>query len=240
MFGDKRPALLCCLFHASRHADSTHLVLHLQCTGGALCPSQSRSRFPWRNGACHTSVHHFCEQRPACFSRLPCSVILLLVITNPIGVLLCAYAWYSMLKRCATLDAASVVSSQAVSDLRLAIRSAVGFLVMPTKLAKRLYSPVPNWQNQRQKSPIPCSATWLMAQASASSKKLASNRNNIRRRQAITALVQVASVQTLVRRLNTYNWRPESQSWWGHHAVAGSWERCLAHYKDAKVGVTAT
>lgn len=54
--------------------------------------------------------------------------------------------------------------------------------------------------------------------------------------------VQVASVQTLVRRLNTYNWKPDliivDEA---HHAVAGSWERCLAHYKSAKViGVTAT
>ena len=54
--------------------------------------------------------------------------------------------------------------------------------------------------------------------------------------------VQVASVQTLVRRLHSSNWTPDliivDEA---HHAVAGSWDKILAHYNDAKVlGVTAT
>jgi len=54
--------------------------------------------------------------------------------------------------------------------------------------------------------------------------------------------VQVASVQTLVRRLATINWKPcliiidEA-----HHAVAGSWSKILDHWPDAlRLGVTAT
>lgn len=55
--------------------------------------------------------------------------------------------------------------------------------------------------------------------------------------------VQVASVQTLVRRLSLMRWRP---TWIvvdeAHHAVTGStWGKVLAHFSDAKVlGVTAT
>jgi len=54
--------------------------------------------------------------------------------------------------------------------------------------------------------------------------------------------VQVASVQTLVRRLATISWQPcliiidEA-----HHAVAGSWSRILSHWLAAlRLGVTAT
>jgi len=54
--------------------------------------------------------------------------------------------------------------------------------------------------------------------------------------------VQVASVQTLARRLRTVPVDPDliiiDEA---HHAVAGSWDKILLHYKDAKVvGVTAT
>jgi superfamily II DNA or RNA helicase len=54
--------------------------------------------------------------------------------------------------------------------------------------------------------------------------------------------VQVASVQTLVRRLATINWQPclviidEA-----HHAAAGSWSKILDHWPSAlRLGVTAT
>jgi DNA repair protein RadD len=54
--------------------------------------------------------------------------------------------------------------------------------------------------------------------------------------------VQVASVQTLVRRLATINWEPclviidEA-----HHAAAGSWSSILSHWPGAlRLGVTAT
>ena len=54
--------------------------------------------------------------------------------------------------------------------------------------------------------------------------------------------VQVASVQTLIRRLNSESFTPDliiiDEA---HHAVAGSWDKILLYYKDAKVvGVTAT
>ncbi len=54
--------------------------------------------------------------------------------------------------------------------------------------------------------------------------------------------VQVASVQTLVRRMHKLPWRPDliiiDEA---HHAVAGSWRRVLAYYPEARVlGVTAT
>lgn len=55
-------------------------------------------------------------------------------------------------------------------------------------------------------------------------------------------LVQVASVQTLVRRLQRINTPPDliviDEA---HHATAGSWGRVLAHWPDAlRLGVTAT
>lgn len=55
-------------------------------------------------------------------------------------------------------------------------------------------------------------------------------------------LVQVASVQTLVRRLGGIQWAPDliviDEA---HHAVAGSWSTTLAHWPQAlRLGVTAT
>lgn len=54
--------------------------------------------------------------------------------------------------------------------------------------------------------------------------------------------VQVASVQTLVRRLARMTWQPSlviiDEA---HHAAAGSWRRILDHWPDAyRLGVTAT
>jgi len=56
------------------------------------------------------------------------------------------------------------------------------------------------------------------------------------------SLVQVCSVQTLVRRLETVTSAPDlliiDEA---HHAVAGSWEKVIQHFKNARiVGVTAT
>jgi len=55
-------------------------------------------------------------------------------------------------------------------------------------------------------------------------------------------LVQVASVQTLVRRLSGIDWNPDliviDEA---HHAVAGSWSQTLTHWPQAyRLGVTAT
>ena len=54
--------------------------------------------------------------------------------------------------------------------------------------------------------------------------------------------VQVASVQTLIRRLNSGSFTPDliiiDEA---HHAVAGSWDKIIGHFSDAKIiGVTAT
>ena len=54
--------------------------------------------------------------------------------------------------------------------------------------------------------------------------------------------VQVASVQTLIRRLNSGSFTPDliiiDEA---HHAVAGSWDKIIGHFTDAKIiGVTAT
>ena len=54
--------------------------------------------------------------------------------------------------------------------------------------------------------------------------------------------IQIASVQTLVRRLDTTKFKPSliiiDEA---HHAVAGSWSKILNHYPDAiRLGVTAT
>ena len=54
--------------------------------------------------------------------------------------------------------------------------------------------------------------------------------------------VQVASVQTLVRRLGGIDWTPDliviDEA---HHAVAGTWSKVLSHWPDAyRLGVTAT
>jgi len=56
------------------------------------------------------------------------------------------------------------------------------------------------------------------------------------------AAVQVASVQTIVRRLSGMDWQPDliiiDEA---HHATAGQWERTLQHWPDAyRLGVTAT
>ena len=56
------------------------------------------------------------------------------------------------------------------------------------------------------------------------------------------SLVQVCSVQTLVRRLETVTTAPDlliiDEA---HHAVAGSWEKVIQHFQNARiVGVTAT
>ena len=54
--------------------------------------------------------------------------------------------------------------------------------------------------------------------------------------------IQVASVQTIVRRLNKINYKPAliiiDEA---HHSVAGSWKKVLDHFPNAKrIGVTAT
>ena len=136
--------------------------------------------------------------------------------------------------------------NQAVSELRLAIRAVQSaLLVMPTGAGKTVvFTEIAQLAKANGKKVlILVHRRELVAQASAKLKKIGVKHGTISAGSKPSQhWVQVASVQTLVRRLNTYNWRPDliivDEA---HHAVAGSWERCLAHYKDAKVvGVTAT
>ena len=134
----------------------------------------------------------------------------------------------------------------AVSDLRLAMRLVQSaLLVMPTGAGKTVvFTEIAQLAKANGKKVlILVHRRELVTQASAKLKKLGVKHGTISAGSKPSQhWVQVASVQTLVRRLNSYNWKPDliivDEA---HHAVAGSWERCLAHYKDAKViGVTAT
>ena len=134
----------------------------------------------------------------------------------------------------------------AISDLRLAMRSVKSaLLVMPTGAGKTVvFTEIAQLAKASGKKVlILVHRRELVTQASAKLKKIGVKHGTISAGSKPSQhWVQVASVQTLVRRLNSYNWKPDliivDEA---HHAVAGSWERCLAHYEDAKViGVTAT
>ena len=83
----------------------------------------------------------------------------------------------------------------------------------------------------------------LLRQASAKLRAVGLPHSTIAAGLPITTdQVQVASVQTLIRRLSRFQWQPgliiidEA-----HHAVAGSWGKILAHWPDAfRLGVSAT
>ena len=136
---------------------------------------------------------------------------------------------------------------QAVSNLRVAFRQGnhAALLVMPTGAGKTVvFTEIAQLAKANGKKVlILVHRRELVTQASAKLKKIGVKHGTISAGSKPSQhWVQVASVQTLVRRLNSYNWKPDliivDEA---HHAVAGSWERCLAHYKDAKViGVTAT
>jgi superfamily II DNA or RNA helicase len=84
----------------------------------------------------------------------------------------------------------------------------------------------------------------LLMQASRSLDSLGVPHGLIAARFSMNLLqpVQVASVQTLVRRMDALHWEPDliivDEA---HHAVAGSWRKVLDRYSSARVlGVTAT
>lgn len=83
----------------------------------------------------------------------------------------------------------------------------------------------------------------LLHQASRKLTAIGVDHGLIAARMAMTDQpVQVASVQTLVRRLHIMTWQPSliiiDEA---HHAAAGSWDRVLRHWPDAfRLGVTAT
>ena len=136
---------------------------------------------------------------------------------------------------------------QAVSDLRDAYRSGAHapLLVMPTGAGKtQVFSFIAAEGASRGRQVlILVHRRELIQQAS---RKLASAgvdhgiiASGIT---ATNAPIQVASVQTLVRRLESITWSPDliviDEA---HHAAVGSWARILAYWPDAfRLGVTAT
>ena len=69
MFGDKRLALLCCLFHARRHADGNGVrVFTWQCTDVGTAGQRPVDSLGGK--ACHISGDHSCEQHQAFGDRL--------------------------------------------------------------------------------------------------------------------------------------------------------------------------
>ena len=135
---------------------------------------------------------------------------------------------------------------QAVQDCRQALRShSSALLVMPTGAGKTVvFTEIAQLARANGKKVlILVHRRELVRQASAKLDKVGVKHGIISAgTKSSRHWVQVASVQTLVRRLNSSNWTPDliivDEA---HHAVAGSWDKILAHYSDAKVvGVTAT
>lgn len=136
---------------------------------------------------------------------------------------------------------------KAISDLKIAVRngSKAPLLVMPTGSGKTVvFSQIAkNCLSKEKKVLILVHRKELIDQAS---KKLA----NINVEHGIIAAnykgkkadIQIASVQTLVRRLQTTIFDPNliiiDEA---HHAAAGSWKKIMEYYSSAlKIGCTAT
>ena len=135
---------------------------------------------------------------------------------------------------------------QAIASVRIAVmQSDRALLVMPTGSGKTVvFSEICRLaREKKRKVLILVHRRELIKQASDKLKKagvrhgiIASGFNPSR------SPVQVASVQTLIRRLNTSSFTPDliiiDEA---HHAVAGSWDKIIGHFSDAKIiGVTAT
>ena len=135
---------------------------------------------------------------------------------------------------------------QAIASVRIAVMQADrALLVMPTGSGKTVvFSEICRLaREKKRKVLILVHRRELIKQASDKLKKagvrhgiIASGFNPSR------SPVQVASVQTLIRRLNTSSFTPDliiiDEA---HHAVAGSWDKIIGHFADAKIiGVTAT
>ena len=135
---------------------------------------------------------------------------------------------------------------KAVSDLRLAlqmVRSAL--LVMPTGTGKTVvFTEIARLATLKNKTVfVLVHRRELVKQASDKLSKAGVKHGIIAAGFEPSAHpVQVASVQTLARRLRTVSIQPAlviiDEA---HHAVAGSWDKITAHFSDAKIiGVTAT
>ena len=137
--------------------------------------------------------------------------------------------------------------SQAVADLRAAFRSGARapLLVAPTGMGKTVvFSAITAGAVQRGRHVLVLvHRRELIRQASAKLAAVGVAHGVIAAGiQPSNHPVQVASVQTLARRLQLQTWQPDliviDEA---HHAVAGTWARILDHWPDAlRLGVTAT
>jgi superfamily II DNA or RNA helicase len=136
---------------------------------------------------------------------------------------------------------------QAISDLRAAYRlgARAPLLVLPTGGGKTVcFSAIAQGAAARGRNVlILVHRRELITQASAKLASAGVSHGVIAAGQpAADAQVQVASVQTLARRLARIDWTPDlivvDEA---HHAVAGTWSSVLSHWPDAyRLGVTAT
>ena len=136
--------------------------------------------------------------------------------------------------------------AQAVSGLRDALRTAdSALLVMPTGAGKTVvFTEIARLATQKNKTVfVLVHRRELVNQASDKLKKAGVEHGIIAAGfDRSNHSVQVCSVQTLVRRLSTVTTPPDlviiDEA---HHSVAGSWDKIIGHFTNAKiVGVTAT
>tara|TARA_B100000900_G_scaffold163336_1_gene138655 strand:+ start:5250 stop:6608 length:1359 start_codon:yes stop_codon:yes gene_type:complete len=136
--------------------------------------------------------------------------------------------------------------AQAVSGLRDALRTAdSALLVMPTGAGKTVvFTEIARLATEKNKTVfVLVHRRELINQASDKLTKAGVDHGIIAAGfDRSSHSVQVCSVQTLVRRLSTVTTAPDlviiDEA---HHAVAGSWEKVIQHFQDARiVGVTAT
>ena len=135
---------------------------------------------------------------------------------------------------------------QAVQDCRNALRTADStLLVMPTGAGKTVvFTEIARSATERGHTVfVLVHRRELVTQASDKLTKAGVNHGIIAAGFPTSShKVQVCSVQTLIRRLTSVPAEPDliiiDEA---HHAVAGSWDRLIQHFSDAKiVGVTAT
>ena len=118
-------------------------------------------------------------------------------------------------------------------------------LVMPTGAGKTVvFAAISKAISQNEKNVlILVHRRELIDQASKKLKNIGVNHGVIASKyESSQNNIQIASVQTLVRRLVTNTFNPNyiiiDEA---HHAAAGSWRKIIEHYKDAyKIGCTAT
>ena len=137
--------------------------------------------------------------------------------------------------------------TRAISDLRIAYRQGARapLLVLPTGAGKTVvFAEIVRTASGRgRRALVLVHRRELILQASAKLRLAGVEHGIIAAGFNLSSNpVQVASVQTLVRRLPQIDWQPDliviDEA---HHAAAGSWERVLNHWPNAyRLGVTAT